>query len=303
MIGLIHPGRVQADVAKTAALAILKKYNIQVPPVPAEQIIKKEGWQLSYFSTSQYPDFANEEGFCRLNEGRYYLYLNAELPAGRDVWTYAHETAHIVLKHHELYDTNDLTKHENWLLDREADIFAANYLMPEEWIFIRTDSRQICLIADIYDLKTQFGVSWEAMIIRLDELSVQSKNLTHSIFNHRRKLLQQDGLIIEVDSNMRFLSCPGCRGRNISDSASYCKICGTYLFNDCTNPDCGRHNTPDARYCECCGAETILFQEGLLTAARKPRGYGEKTAGEKRKAPNSRINLNGAAKKGGFTAS
>ena len=111
MIGLIHPGRVQADVAKAAALAILKKYNIQVPTVQAEQIIKKEGWQLSYFSTSQYADFANEEGFCRLNEGRYYLYLNAELPAGRDIWTYAHETAHIVLKHHELYDTNDLTKH------------------------------------------------------------------------------------------------------------------------------------------------------------------------------------------------
>jgi hypothetical protein len=116
-------------------------------------------------------------------------------------------------------------------------------------------------------------------------------------------LFQKDGLIIEADKNMRFLSCPVCGGKNISYGASYCKICGTYLFNDCTNPDCGKHKAPDERYCEYCGAETILFQEGLMMAARKPNDYGGKAAVEKRRTPNSRINLNGTAKKGGFTAS
>ncbi len=211
MIGLMHPGRVRADVAKTAALALLKKYNIQVPPVPVEKIIKQENWQLSYFYTSQDPEFANEEGFCRLNEGRYYLYLNAELPAGRDSWTYAHETAHIILKHHELYDVDALTEHEKWLLDREANIFAANYLMSEGWILDRIDNSQILIIADIYNLKTQFGVSWEAMINRLDELNVQSKNFTHSMFNHRRKLVQQDGLIIEADKKHEISFLPRLR--------------------------------------------------------------------------------------------
>ncbi len=42
MIGLIHPGRVRADVAKGTALVLLKKYSIQCPPVPVEQIIKQE---------------------------------------------------------------------------------------------------------------------------------------------------------------------------------------------------------------------------------------------------------------------
>ncbi len=71
-------------------------------PGPCGADNQKENWQLSYFYTSQDPDFANEEGFCRLTGGKYYLYLNADLPAGRDIWTHAHETAHIVLKHHDI---------------------------------------------------------------------------------------------------------------------------------------------------------------------------------------------------------
>jgi len=46
-------------------MGLLKKYNIPCPPAPVEQIIKKDNWQLSYIYTSQDPDFANEEGFCR----------------------------------------------------------------------------------------------------------------------------------------------------------------------------------------------------------------------------------------------
>ena len=288
-------------MSKAAALALLKKYNIQAPPVPVEQIIKKERWQLSYFYTYQDPDFANEEGFCRLIRGRYYLYLNADLPAGRDIWTHAHETAHIILKHHELYDINDLTEHEKWLLDREANVFAANYLMPEDWILDRIDNSQIVLISDIYNLKIQFGVSWEAMIKRLDELNVQSKNFTNSLFNHRRRLVQQDSLIIEADKNMKFLSCPGCGSRNTSGSVCRCRICGTYLFNDCTNPDCGRSNKPDTRYCESCGSETILFHEGMLSMKRER--YHGWAARDKGKAPELKNVQNRVGPpKGGFGA-
>lgn len=297
MIMPIHP-TVQADKAKDAALSLLKRYGIKDPPVPVEQIIKKENWQLSYFHVSQDPDFADEEGFCRLIRGRYYLYLNAGLPTGRDIWTYAHETAHIILKHHEMYDVDELTEHEKWLLDREANIFAANYLMPEGWILDRIDNSQILIIADIYNLKTQFGVSWEAMINRLDELNVQSKNFTQSMFNRRRKLVQQDDLIIEADQNMKFLSCPGCGSRNTVGSVSRCRICGTYLFNDCTNPDCGRHNRPDAKLCASCGAETLLCHEGLLPIkSRRDRGGEARARG---KAPELNSVQRVRPPKGGF---
>jgi hypothetical protein len=76
-----------------------------------------------------------------------------------------------------------------------------------------------------------------------------------------------------------------------------------YLFNDCTNLGCERHNAPDARYCECCGAETILFQAGLLMAARKSgqaKDYGEVAAEDKRNIPELRVIRNGTAKRGGF---
>ena len=223
------------------------------------------------------------------------------MAAGRDIWTHAHETAHIILKHHELYNVDALTDHEKWLLDREANIFAANYLMPEDWILDRIDNSQILLISDIYNLKIQFGVSWEAMINRLNELNVQSKNFTQSLFNHRRKLVQQDSLIIKVDKSMKFLSCPGCGSRNTAVSVSRCQICGTYLFNDCTNPDCGRHNKPDTSFCKYCGSETILFHEGLLPI-KSERHHGG-AARDKGKAPEPELkNIQSRVRppKGGF---
>lgn len=80
---------------------------------------------------------------------------------------------------------------------------------------------------------------------------------------------------IETDEKGRFLYCPRCGNRNFSEDAKYCKMCGIYLFNECTNQSpmdktigsdnwCGRINPGDARYCEHCGAETILTQLGLL---------------------------------------
>ena len=256
---------------------------------------------LAYFYSSQCPEFENEEGFTIIKDGIYHIYLNAELPAGRDNWTYAHEAGHIVLKHHESYEIKKLSERDNWILDREANIFAVNLLMAEEWILHQINRGQTLTASDIGKLKTAFQVSWEAIINRLDELNIQQKSVTHNIFNERRQALQKD-LLIEVDENLRYLSCPGCGSRNISSSASYCKICGTYLFNDCTNLGCQIHNEPDARYCERCGAETVLFQAGLLTDRKKSGPATHYDPGEKRRIPELRIAQNEAAKRGGFSA-
>jgi hypothetical protein len=76
-----------------------------------------------------------------------------------------------------------------------------------------------------------------------------------------------------------------------------------YLFNDCTNLGCGKHNAPDARYCETCGTDMILFQEGLLMDLRKSgqvKGYGGTAAGDKRNIPELKVIRNETAKKGSF---
>lgn len=93
--------------------------------------------------------------------------------------------------------------------------------------------------------------------------------------NPEGRPMNQKHAYVETDERGRFLYCPRCGNRNFSEDAKYCKMCGIYLFNECTNQSrfderigadhwCGRINPGDARYCEHCGAETILTQLGLL---------------------------------------
>lgn len=93
--------------------------------------------------------------------------------------------------------------------------------------------------------------------------------------NPEGKPMNQKHAYVETDERGRFLYCPRCGNRNFSEDAKYCKMCGIYLYNECTNQSqfdgeigsdgwCGRINPGDARYCEHCGAETILTQLGLL---------------------------------------
>lgn len=111
-----------AEEAKAAALAFLRQREVQCPPVPVKKLIKELGW-LYFFLNSQNPDFIDEEGFSIHESGMYYIYINADLPTGRDNFTYAHETAHIVLRHHLKYDVDSLDEHDLWLIDRETNIW------------------------------------------------------------------------------------------------------------------------------------------------------------------------------------
>jgi Zn-dependent peptidase ImmA (M78 family) len=86
-------------------------------------------------------------------------------------FTYAHELAHIILKHFVEFDVLNLTPAEIRILDREADIFASELLMPEEWM--RQYANPPCSARELGRLKGLFEVSWEALIRRLDELGIQ----------------------------------------------------------------------------------------------------------------------------------
>lgn len=76
-----------------------------------------------------------------------------------------------------------------------------------------------------------------------------------------------------LDANSRTTECPICHNEEISDG-EYCKICGTYLINKCTNIEedmwgnqiggCGRLAEANARYCIFCGSETTFYKNKLL---------------------------------------
>lgn len=76
-----------------------------------------------------------------------------------------------------------------------------------------------------------------------------------------------------LDANGRITKCPICHNEEIIDG-EYCKICGTYLINKCTNfiedewgyqiNGCGKLAESNARYCIYCGNETTFYKNHLL---------------------------------------
>lgn len=78
-----------------------------------------------------------------------------------------------------------------------------------------------------------------------------------------------------VDDNLKFIKCPVCENEEFSDDAEHCRICGFDVYNYCAGcrvEDVNgnylgieRHkNKGNARYCETCGEETVVFKARLL---------------------------------------
>lgn len=95
--------------------------------------------------------------------------------------------------------------------------------------------------------------------------------------NHLAKSLGDDGMIYdgyELDENGRALTCPRCRNEELDYNGDYCKVCGVYLVNKCTNETyddfgnvdwrCDTIAKGNARYCMECGKETTYFDQKLL---------------------------------------
>lgn len=230
------------------------------------------------------------------------IYDSSIIPFTRIRWTLAHEIGHIVLGHLEDFEETainrgGLSSAQYKVLEDEADFFAAELLEPmpilkkigaykaEEIIKIcnvslsAAKNRSIDLdwwgnktIAFKYDkeLCAQFSLYLKPVSICMKLNEAPIKSLLKQ--NHGRSIMESKKyLYIETDENNRYLECPRCGNNVFSKGANYCKICGLYLYNDCSNiqPNiidnyCGKTNPGDARYCEYCGSPTSLMNLGLL---------------------------------------
>ena len=78
-----------------------------------------------------------------------------------------------------------------------------------------------------------------------------------------------------ADQHNRVIFCPVCGNEDFADGAKYCKICGTPAYNFCGNNNtfwpCNHINSPNARFCEMCGSETVYQLRGLLQDWRKEK--------------------------------
>jgi len=160
------------NYARAKARLLIKEFGLTAPPVDVEAILRARGAVVKRHTIEEI-DYA----VTFFYHGRFYVSVNVCNP-GRDRWSLAHELGHIELRHYLTYDLDTLaedrlTDKERRILDREADVFARDLLMPAKWV--RNAAGGPARFEMIDELAETFGVSWEAMMIRMDELGLFPK--------------------------------------------------------------------------------------------------------------------------------
>lgn len=158
----MRPESVREDYARTRARELLTKYGINSPPVCPEEIIRDMNIELHYHHIPEI-DFS----FVLKREDSFWIFIHISGHRGRDQWSLAHELGHVVLGHYD-YDVDAiniprLNARERYILEREADIFTEELLMPPEFITKHDPSYA----------KQVLNVSKEAFFIRVNNLKKQ----------------------------------------------------------------------------------------------------------------------------------
>lgn len=165
--------------AKARANELVERFAIKTPPVPVERIAKQLGVVV------QYAPFDDElSGMAFLKEGAAFIGINSNHHPNRQRYTLAHELAHICLHHSYLESgvhvdqssinslRRDLVSAEGTdPLEREANAFAAELLMPTKLLAGALDDRMLDLDDDrLLALAKRFKVSLMALQYRLQRI-------------------------------------------------------------------------------------------------------------------------------------
>ena len=146
----------------------LRNAAIDYPIVPARKILEE-------YATVKLVDWLKIEGECKRNlDGTYRVNISNHLCEYSYEWPYAHELGHIVMGHCD-YDLKLFTKQQADILNREANMFAAELLMPERWMREEYEQSAIQCFRDLRKYVHGYGVSWYVMELRLDELGLCTK--------------------------------------------------------------------------------------------------------------------------------
>lgn len=159
---------VEWDRARLKARELISRYHIEEPPINIFDIAENEGIKIIFFRPSEQTD--NVSGILD-KEGKK-IYINATESSKRQAYTLAHELGHYFLNHqpneYGVY-RRDFTHIEKSPKEKEADIFAAELLMPRQ-ILINTKKKFHLSDDDVSILSGIFAVSEPAMSFRLKNL-------------------------------------------------------------------------------------------------------------------------------------
>ena len=101
-------------------------------------------------------------------EDRKYLVANDKLPLGRFRFSIAHELGHILLGHAPLKHVFEQRKPD---VERQADSFAAELLLPEELL------RKDCADYTMPELAARYKVSRQSLEFKLSDLRLTPKSI------------------------------------------------------------------------------------------------------------------------------
>lgn len=216
---------------------------------------------------------------------------------------------------------NSLTLGEYKIYEKEANAFASKLLAPLNVICNIFDSFSIIDIMDLCDLSfeaskhifdfvvngLQMGISYdcESETTKIFKKFINNRKYSNSciecnysfvslnakfcpicgsnrLIKEKVKNNMKYNNVYRLDENSKALECPICHNEETADG-EYCKICGTFLINRCSNivednwgnqvDGCGKPAVANARYCIYCGSKTTFYLNNLLCDFRNYQSY------------------------------
>lgn len=232
------------------------------------------------------------------------LYNDTIESSGRIRFTLMHEIGHIYLNHLTEFDEtilkrSALTEEKYRVLENEANSFARNTLAPAvlvkelnitterelmEYFHLSQSAAKVrlqSLALDIKNLTRTFFLLQKGVFKEfINNVSCLKRcvNCNYSFFDKyiifcpicgnkntvkgkREETMIYSGYVL--DQNGRPSSCPVCDNEEVSEG-DFCKVCGVYLINECTNFNCNIPVEGNARYCKLCGHPTTYFNNKIL---------------------------------------
>lgn len=160
-------------------------------------------------------------GFTTYFDGQFIVFLNSTFTLGHERFTAAHELYHVlynadILKREKLILNDDKYKEE----DKRANIFAAEFLMPEDYVeelfykLVNVDRNKV-EVRHIVRLNSTLKVSYKAMLKRLIQLDLCDVSLYEKLVEYGslekkevlREVTKKEGYDISliVPSNVTFI--------------------------------------------------------------------------------------------------
>lgn len=165
---------------------------MQKLPIDVYKIIEQNpNWSIGFYN------LYGEDGYtiykCKNNKKKYKICIDSNGMIERKRFTIVHEIGHIILGHFEQYSNRPLTNYEAYVLDKEADMFAGEILMPYKYMLEYYNW-------SIKGLAYKFHVSKQAAKIRLEVLQNDVMFIRDSKYTKNNEILNDINFIADFYS-------------------------------------------------------------------------------------------------------